>query len=171
LSSISETCSCQREFTTNWWQLTPYTTFENNTAVGIFPDILTHAIEFCCEDCVYGDAATINFIGNEKTKALQRGFIEVKNSLREDIDFHFPIHGTGYKMEYAGGYPYVPLVHSPGAAFIISSHNGYNQSERVIQTFLDSWTFIVVLVLASYMVGLVMWLIVSSLIDINVGLT
>ena len=86
----------------------------------------------------------------------------MKNNLREDTDFHFPIHGTKYKMQYANEFPYVPLVHSPGAAFIVSSENAYNQSKRVIQTFLDSWTFILVLVLASYMVGLIMWLIVSS---------
>ena len=86
----------------------------------------------------------------------------MKNNLGEDTDFHFPIHGTKYKMQYANEFPYVPLVHSPGAAFIISSENAYNQSNRVIQTFLDSWTFILVLVLASYMVGLIMWLIVSS---------
>ncbi len=159
---LSETCSCQRQFTTNWWQLTPYTTPENDIAVGIFPDILKHAIEFCCSDCVHGDAASIDFVGSKETKSFQRGFIEVKNNIRDEIDFHFPIHGTKFKMQYANGFPYVPLVHSPGAAFIISSKNEFNESERVMKITLDSWTFILVLALASYMVGLIMWLIVSS---------
>ena len=163
LPFIAETCSCQRVFTTNWWQLAPYTTLEDNKAVGIFPDILRHAVAFCCSDCVHGDSATIDFVGNNKTKikSLQRGLIEVKNNLREETDFHFPIYGTKFKMTYANGFPYVSLVHSPGAAFMISSQNTFNESERVIRTVLDSWTFILVLLFLSYFIGLIMWLIVS----------
>ena len=164
---VLETCTCQKVFTTNWWQLTPYTTDEDNTAVGIFPDVLKHAIKFCCSECVYGDKAAINFVGSNKTKSLQRGIIEVRQHLGEDIDFHFPIHGTKYKTTYGNGFPYVPLVHSPGAAFIVSSFNSFNESGRVMNLILNSWTFIIVLVFSSYVVGLIMWLIVR---DININI-
>lgn len=102
---ISETCSCRREFTTNWWQLTPYTTLESNKAVGIFPDILNQAVQFCCSDCLHGDTPTINFAGSNNTKSLQRGFVEARNSLREENDFHFPIHGTKFKATMHMGIP------------------------------------------------------------------
>ncbi|XP_028409022.1 protein sidekick-2-like [Dendronephthya gigantea] len=154
-----ETCSCQRVFTSNWWQLIPYTTVDEDKAIGIFPDILKNAIEFCCLDCVHGHAASINFVGTNKTKSLQRGIIEVKDNLREEIDFHFPIFGTQYKTTYGNGFPYVPLVHSPGAVFLISSRNEFNESDKVMETILTSWTFIVVLILLSYFVGLIMWLV------------
>ena len=162
LSFVSETCNCQKVFTTNWWQLTPYTTHEDNTAVGIFPDVLNSAVKFCCSDCVHGDTAAINFVGSNRTKSLRRGIIEVNQHLSDNIDFHFPIHGTKYKTTHGNGFPFVPLVHSPGAAFIISSNNAYNESERVMKTLLDSWTFILTLVLASYFVGLIMWFIVRA---------
>lgn len=85
----------------------------------------------------------------------------MKDNLREEIDFHFPIFGTQYKTTYGNGFPYVPLVHSPGAVFLISSRNEFNESDKVMETVLTSWTFIVVLILLSYFVGLIMWLVVS----------
>lgn len=163
--SFTETCNCQKMFRTNWWKLTPYAVQSNGKTTGIFPSILQKAIEMCCSDCSKQRLPELDFEGGNTSKALKDGVLEVNANIDDNIDLHFPIHGSRAQTIYGNGLPYVALIQSPGAAFIISSMNQYNESERVMKIVLACWPLMLVLFLASYVFGLVMWLIVSSTIQ------
>lgn len=162
---VTETCSCKTMFTANWWKLTPYTDLKNGTIAGIFPSILEKAIEMCCKDCSTQSLPEIDFVGMNRSLALKSGVLEVNANIGDDTDFHFPIYGIKSQTSYGDGFPYVPLVKSPGAAFIISSANQYNESDRVMKLMLNTWPFFLVLILTSYFVGLFIWLVVSFLLN------
>ena len=154
---VTETCSCKTIFTANWWKLTPYTDLKNGTITGIFPLILEKAIEMCCRDCAKQSLPEIEFLG------MKNGVLEVNENIGDDTDFHFPIYGTKSQSSYGDGLPYIPFVKSPGAAFIISSANEYNESDRVMKIVFNTWPFFIALILSSYFVGLITWFVVSFL--------
>ena len=141
---VTETCSCKTIFTANWWKLTPYTDLKNGTITGIFPLILEKAIEMCCRDCAKQSLPEIEFLG------MKNGVLEVNENIGDDTDFHFPIYGTKSQSSYGDGLPYIPFVKSPGAAFIISSANEYNESDRVMKIVFNTWPFFIFLFCWSY---------------------
>ena len=157
----AETCSCQGSFKTNWWELTPYTKNKDGDSTGIFPSILQKAINMCCKECAENMSPKIHFARTDSSKGLQNGILEVSQNINDDIDLHFPIYGAKSQTTYRNSFPYVPLVQSPGAAFIVSSANNYKESKRILNIVLSYWPLSIVILFASYFVGLIMWLLVS----------
>ena len=160
----TETCRCPPVLYTNWWVHPPYLNKTNfGEPMGIFPPIVKSMATWACGDCVNGHGKTvINFSSDRKSnKAEKSNNFEVLRDIDEEV-LSFPLYGGQYVSTYLGIYTYIPLVISPGVAFITVDDNPADIPLYILKAVLDCFPFVVLTVMMAYLAGIIVWNLVSK---------
>ena len=75
--------------------------------------------------------------------------------------YSFPVYGWTWQEYYGAYYRYIPLVESPGVAFIVIEDEVLSPSERLIKEVFATWPYIVVTTLLAVLAGIIIWFLVS----------
>ena len=115
----------------------------------------------CCGECQNGHGASIidyNLDGrnNSAKKNTKHGMNEATDHL---IDLSFPVHGYSDQRTYLGSYKYVPVVESPGAAFIVRNER---LDAPITNSLVKSWPLAAVLIVFILLSGYLFWMMVSD---------
>lgn len=124
--------------------------------------ILDKMVLHCCGDCSNGHGTSYvdyNLDGkqNFSTKPAKHDMTEAIDHV---TDLHFPVHGYSDQRKYLGTYKYVPVVESPGAAFIVR-YDSFD-APNVTTALFNSWPLAVVVVVFVLLSGLLYWMLVSE---------
>ena len=65
--------------------------------------------------------------------------------------------------KYKGGYTYIPLIETPGVAFITYQESPQEGPETMGDAVLGCWPVLLVTSLMAYMAGCTMWILVSGI--------
>ena len=115
----------------------------------------------CCGDCYHGHGKSIvdyHLDGKQNLakKSTENDMIE---AIDHRMDLNFPKHGYSDQRTYLGTYKYVPLVESPGAAFIVR----YDRLDAPItHAWINCWPLAVIVVVFVLLSGLLFWMLVSK---------
>ena len=159
----TETCPCPKVLYTNWAELPPYVSrpVNNKTPRGIIGTLVEEMLLKSCGICTNGYGGTvINFTDNGKGNAAYKRTI---NTVREDVDHRtqvsFPIIGAMDDAKFQGEYVFVPLVESPGIAFITIRQD--TSSTSVISTILQHLPLYLFCLIMAFVAGIIVWALVS----------
>ena len=70
------------------------------------------------------------------------------------------MYGWKWQEYYSGDYLYIPLVESPGVAFIIIEKEGLSPSQRLVNKVFATWPYLVITTLLAALAGIVIWFLV-----------
>ena len=76
--------------------------------------------------------------------------------------YSFPVYGWKWQEYYSAYYRYIPLVESPGVAFIIIEKEGLSPSQRLINEVFGTWPYMVITTLLAVLAGMVVWFLVNK---------
>lgn len=82
----------------------------------------------------------------------------------------FPVYGWKWQDYYSAEYRYIPLVESPGVAFIIIEKEGLSPSQRLVNEVFATWPYLVITTLLAALAGIVIWFLVILNLCINTSL-
>ena len=159
----TETCPCPKVLYTNWAELPPYVTkpVKNQPPQGIIGTLVEEMLLRSCGICTNGYGPTVlNFSNNGKGRVAYKRTI---NAVREDVDHRtqvsFPIIGAMDDAKFQREYVFVPLVESPGIAFItVSQDTSSTSAISAIFQYLPLYLFSLTL---AYAAGIIVWALVS----------
>ena len=159
----TETCPCPKVLYTNWAELPPYVTkpVNNHSPYGIIGTLVEEMLLKSCSICINGYGLTVlNFTSNGKGSVAYKRTI---NSVREDVDHRtqvsFPIIGAMDDAKFQREYVFIPLVESPGIAFItVSQDTSSTTAISTIIQFLPLYLFCLIMALVA---GIIVWALVS----------
>ena len=86
------------------------------------------------------------------------------------LNFSFPVYGWKWQDYYSAEYRYIPLVESPGVAFIIIEKEGFSPSQRLVNEVFATWPYLVITTLLAALAGIVIWFLVILNLCINTSL-
>lgn len=123
--------------------------------------LLDKMVQHCCGDCQHGHGKSTvdySFHGNDNSseKNTKPDMIEAIDHL---TDLNFPVHGYTDQRTYLGTYKYVPVVESPGVAFIVRYEN---LDTPITSSLVQSWPLAVVVVVLTLLSGMLFWILVSE---------
>ena len=112
---------------TNWWNNPPYVTTQissnSSREGGILPVILESIVTSCCQECEFG-TTTVDFkLDANGLDAQKDGVIQVKDAINSKSMISFGITGVMPQEKYYsadGEAEYVPIMETPGVAFIVA---------------------------------------------------
>lgn len=159
----TETCPCPKALYTNWAELPPYVTkpVNNESPQGIVGSLVEEMILKSCGICRDGYGPTVlNFSHSGKGRVAYKRTI---NAVREDVDHRtqvsFPIIGAMDDAKFQREYVFVPLVESPGIAFItVSQDTSSTSAISAIIQYLPLYLFCLTM---AYAAGIIVWALVS----------
>lgn len=113
---------------TNWWNNPPYATIQphsnSSKAGGIIPITLKDIVTHCCQSCAEFGTTNIDFTTDANgLKAEKDGVIQVKDAISTKTMISFGIAGVMPQEKYHspdGEVEYVPIMETPGVAFIVA---------------------------------------------------
>ena len=70
------------------------------------------------------------------------------------------MYGWKWQEYYSADYRYIPLVESPGVAFIIIEKEGLSPSQRLVNEVFATWPYMIVTTLLAALAGIVIWFLV-----------
>ena len=159
----TETCPCPKVLYSNWAELPPYVTkhVNNHSPHGIIGTLVEEMLFKSCGICTNGYGRTVlNFTYNGKGSVAYKRTI---NAVREDVDHRtqvsFPIIGAMDDDKFQKEYVFVPLVESPGIAFITVSQDG--NSTSAISTIVQYLPLYLFCLIMAYAAGIIVWALVS----------
>ena len=119
-----------------------------------------------CGICTNGHGRTaLSYVDNGKESAAYK---KTMKAVREDIDHRtqvsFPVIGSMDDDKFQKEYVFVPVVESPGIAFITVSRDGSRASAlSAILQYLPLYLFCLMM---AYAAGIIIWALVSNLLYI-----
>ncbi|PFX17440.1 Receptor-type tyrosine-protein phosphatase F [Stylophora pistillata] len=117
-SIIAETCRCPLQMTTNWHSLPPYMKSVKVSNKGTIPFILNWATHTCCLPCANGHgSSSVDYEHDRGGVTAEKDNVSSVHKIEYESDFSFPIEGYRGQSTF-GVYRYVPLMESPGVAFV-----------------------------------------------------
>ena len=123
----------------------------------LFSDLATT----CCKTCKQYERTIVDFNSNgKKTKALRQNKNEVAQLIDDDTDFSFPIHGWKGQEIFKNYYRYIPLVESPGIAFIVIFEDLGDPVWHVYHEIIGTWPYILFTILTALVAGIIIWFLV-----------
>ena len=135
---------------------------------GMLPFLFSDLASTCCKTCKQHGETIVDFNRNGKMKpALQHSIRGVESFLDDDTDFSFPIYGWKWQKVYKKYYRYIPLVESPGFAFIMIMDNLGSPVWHMYYEILGTWPYLLFTVLTALTAGIIIWFLVSDEIEIR----
>lgn len=130
----------------------------------MMPYVIHSAITDCCGECPshLTGRVQINYgydgYGNQANKSSD---IIVKSYIDDETDVHFPIFGFQDQTHFAKYYGYIPIVSSAGVAFFVNKEGGAASPQNVASAVFSCWPLIMFNLILAFLVGLIVWLLVS----------
>ena len=78
----------------------------------------------------------------------------------DSTDLSFPVYGWKWMSVYQAYYKYIPLVESPGVAYIIILDKSLSHTESIMKSILETSNFFILVMLMALVAGMVMWFLV-----------
>lgn len=72
------------------------------------------------------------------------------------------MYGWKWQEYYSADYRYIPLVESPGVAFIIIEKEGLSPSQRLVNEVFATWPYMIITTLLAALAGIVIWFLVGN---------
>lgn len=94
--------------------------------------------------------------------AHQQNENEVAELIDDKNDLSFPVYGWKWQVTYAERFRYIPLVESPGFAFLLREPDTDTPLKAVLKSTFATWPYILITVLMALIAGIVMWFLVSG---------
>ena len=152
---VLETYRCNTSLTTSWYTHNPYTYF-NTTLRGTFPHILDQMVSQCCSTCTSHQVQTVvdYKLDAQGKPAYKLNNSNLLNAINLGSHLNFHVYGrtgqTGYSV-----YGFVPVVDSPGIAFITISNEADQTNQAVSTSVLNNWPLFLITILPLYIFGVV----------------
>ena len=125
--------------------------------------ILDEMVLHCCSDCRNGHGTSfIDYTLDGNNNPSQKNTEEdMRISIDSNTDLSLPVYGFSDQRRYMMRFRFVPIVESPGAAFIVARKEFGSESpiERLVYGFGPLLLFNVMTICLT---GLLMWILVSS---------
>lgn len=141
---------------TNWWRIKPYIDLTDSFNVtGVFPYILKKMVASCCKSCQTHETTEIQFL-----TSVRNSLDDVRVDLSQR-DLNFPIYGSSDQDVYGGIYGYVPVISSPGEAYVVNREPTETSAGILTAVVLSCWPMVMLMLVFSILAGLVIWLLVN----------
>ena len=123
-------------------------------------DVLDKMVPQCCGDCYNGHGkSVIDYSLDGRNNSARKN---TKQDLFEAIDHRndltFPVHGYTDQRTYLGSYKYVPVVETPGAAFIVKHDR---LKAPITNALFTGWPLAIVILVFLLLFGFLFWMMVS----------
>ena len=117
----------------------------------------------CCGECENGHGASIidynlDGSGNNSRKNTEK---EMRLAIDSDTDLSLPVYGLSDQRRYINHFRFVPVVESPGAAFIVTKE-GLKSKSRIKRLVYGCGPLIMFNLTIICLTGILMWLLVGS---------
>ena len=158
---FSEKCKCPKIIKANWYDIPPY--IKDNgpgqEPSGLFPLLLKEIVPVCCGNCSEGDGPSMISYANRRDN-----LIAIKDIRNFDVNdtITFPISGYKDDRLYQSEYKFMPLVSSPGVAFIVVDEPPGTSANAVFNSVLSGWPVLLLTLLMALLSGIIMWALVSA---------
>ena len=122
---------------------------------------LDKMVQHCCGDCHNGHGISIrdNALDGSNNLARKNTEEEMRLAIDFNTDLSLPVYGFSDQRKYMNNFRFVPVVESPGAAFIVR----YDSPDAPITSSLvQSWPFAAVTVVFVLLSGILFWIVVSE---------
>ncbi|XP_048579474.1 uncharacterized protein LOC116616082 isoform X2 [Nematostella vectensis] len=150
-----ETCRCEQRLTTNYRMFPPYV---DKDFSGIIRPILNDLAVRCCHVCQSHGHSQVDFVTNSNGgPAMQPSDQAVKSLIGNASDLSFPIYGWNWQTYYSGAYRYIPLIDSPGFAYIVLQPVPENTGQRIVNSLLATWPYMLITMLITLLAGMLIW--------------
>ena len=107
---------------------------------GIIPDLLTRIVSYCCQNCSEYGSSQVDFLNSAPGRAAHKpGIVSFRNSINEMTEFNFPVFGFVEQTKYSHSLGFVPMVRSPGVAFITIGDEEGTAARMVVSSILRCW--------------------------------
>ena len=112
----------------------------------------------CCGNCSGGDGPSMISYANRRDN-----LVAIKDIRNFDVNdtITFPISGYKDDRLYQSEYKFMPLVSSPGVAFIVVDEPPGTSANAVFKSVLSGWPVLVLTLLMALLSGIIMWALVS----------
>ncbi|KAJ7390406.1 hypothetical protein OS493_025663 [Desmophyllum pertusum] len=153
---VKEKCKCPKVIVANWYDIPPYIKDNgpDKEPSGLFPLLLQEILPVCCGNCSEGDGpSTISYANR------QENLVAIKDSKNFDKDdtITFPISGKKDDRWYQNDYKFMPLISSPGVAFIVVDEPPGSSANAVFNSVLSGWPVLVLTFIMALLSGIIMW--------------
>ena len=159
---FSEKCKCPKVINANWYDVPPYIRDNGPGRVpsGLFPLLLKEIVPVCCGNCSGGDGPSTISYANRRDN-----LVAIRNIRNFDVNdtITFPISGHKDDRWYQSEYMFMPLVSSPGVAFIVVDEPPGTSANAVFNSVLSGWPVLILTLLMAFLSGMIMWGLVSTL--------
>ncbi|XP_022801932.1 uncharacterized protein LOC111339520 [Stylophora pistillata] len=159
-----ETCRCPGVFYTNWAVLPPYVTksIRSQSPQGIIGTFVEEMLSESCGVCKSHGHTSLNFKTNGKgDTAYKTTMNEVILDVNSKTAISFPVTGTMDNDKFQRYYVFVPMVESPGMAFITVRQKDGSKN-RVISTLLKYLPLYLFCLMTAYVAGTIIWALETS---------
>ena len=151
---------------TNWAELPPYVSTSSNgySPAGIIGNLVEQMILSSCGICKNGHGLTsLNYLDNGKGRpAIKRTMNSVRQDVDEQTQISFPVIGLTDDDKFQKDHVFVPMVESPGIAFIAVSEKVDN-TKRLFSDLSQYLPFYLFSLMMAYVAGIFVWLLVSNI--------
>lgn len=158
----TEKCNCPKKIFANWYNIPPYIKYNGpgQNPTGLFPHFLPQLFSHCCGNCSEGDGPS-EIIYDVK---FQENLVAIKDiSNLESVDtITFPISGNKDNPSYKNEFKFLPLISSPGVAFIVVEEPPGTSAKAVFDSVVSGWPVLLLTILMALLSGIVMWALVSN---------
>ena len=158
---FSEKCKCPKVIKANWYDIPPYIkdNGHDQEPSGLFPLLLKDIVPVCCGNCSGGDGRSVISYANRRDN-----LVAIKNIRNFDVNdtITFPISGYKDDRLYQNEYKFMPLVSSPGVAFIVVDEPPGTSANAVFNSVLSGWPVLLLTLLMALLSGIIMWTLVSA---------
>ena len=148
----------------NWYDIPPYIEMDSYHAEhpsGLFPKLLPVIVQTCCGNCTEGDGPSS--ISYAKQRRTLEEIKKVEHFDQRDT-ITFPISGKKGDRFYQNEYKFMPLISSPGVAFIVVNEPPGTSAKAVFNSVLSGWPVLVLTLLMALLSGIIMWGLVSAIV-------
>ena len=160
---ITDTCRCPAVFNTNWAELPPYVTksVHSQSPQGIIGTFVEEMLLESCGVCKAHGHTFLNFKTNDKGGAAHKTTLnEVVSDVNNKTAISFPVTGAMDDDKFQRYYVFVPMVESPGIAFITIGQKDGSRN-IVVSTLLKYLPLYLVCLMMAYVAGIIIWALVS----------
>eukprot|EP00111_Clytia_hemisphaerica_P024317 TCONS_00071725-protein len=161
---VKEKCPCPKNIRMSWYDYPPYTKYQvgtdsHNNAIykGIFYDVLRKMFDEVCGPCTkgHGPSNLVWDVPKNKAKRLTHVKKEIED---EEADIYFPIEGGKFDDKYRNIFYFVPVVDSPGVAFLVPGIEEGASAMAIFDSVLEGKPILILTVVMALLAGIIMWM-------------
>ncbi|XP_057304187.1 uncharacterized protein LOC130641408 [Hydractinia symbiolongicarpus] len=162
---VAEKCLCPQKLRASWYDFPPYTKYltsdGSNKKIdkGVFYAIMTKMVAAVCGNCTKGHGPTDIIWDDSYNKKKDRGLSDVKSEIENNMfDIYFPIEGLKTDNKYRNVFYFLPIVDSPGVAFLVIGSEEGASAMAIFDSILTGWPILVLTIVMAILAGIIMWM-------------